>query len=298
MSNSLTFFEVTGNFFGVADPSISGVINAPQIQPVSALATFTPRFPKGRLFYMNDYLVTLAYNNEQTVNLLGDPTGGTWTLAWGGETIDPPLAWDATPLQVQTALRALTAIGTNVTVVADIEPLSYDVQFTGALGDQEIQPLLADASQLTNVQGAGHCLISVTITAMGSPTIIADTAIALPPITGRIFDGLLCTIDRTDTPGLELAANSEPLNVGGDLIYDVAFSKVTFDRGEQYLAPFAFAAPLDGTGVCITDPALERLPYQLPIETVWQPEGTGAGAQPMGMHLVGGRRSWRTRAAS
>src|SRR6185312_8181470 len=155
MSTSLVFFEVTGHYDAVADPSISGVLNTPVVQPVSALVTFTPRLPKGQLLYVNDYLVTEAYNAEQTVNLLGEPVSGTWTLQYETD-ITPPLPFDATPAAVQAALRALPSIGgANVTVVADIEPQAYDVQFTGALGHQQLPVLVGDADLLVNDEGAG-----------------------------------------------------------------------------------------------------------------------------------------------
>lgn len=283
MSTSLTFFEVTGHFDAVAEPSISGVLNTPVVQPVNALVTFTPRLPKGMLLYVSDYLVTAAYNAAQTVNLLGEPTGGTWTLNYGGD-LTVPLSWSATPTQVQTALRNLAAVGNNVTVTADVEPLAYDVAFTGTLGNQEVPALVGDANLLTNAQGAGFCAITVTRTALGSPQVVADTAIALPTITARIFNGVLSTIDRVDTPGIELASNIADFGLSGDLIYDVAFSKVTYNGVAQVIAPFAFAAPADATAVVLSDPLLVRLAYQKPSDTMWTP----------GLTLLGGRRrDWR-----
>lgn len=50
-----------------------------------------------------------AYSSRsevQVITIEGAPTGGTFTLTWGDDTTDP-LAYNATALQVQTALRAL-----------------------------------------------------------------------------------------------------------------------------------------------------------------------------------------------
>lgn len=104
------------------------------------------------------------------------------------------------------------------------------------------------------------------------------TAIALPPITGRVIGTIvggeavwqLATINTTDTPGIQLLANSSPISTylsaqginGGSLIYDVSFSDVTFAGANQTISNFAFTAPTSNTGVCITDPTLTRLPYQ------------------------------------
>lgn len=105
-----------------------------------------------------------------------------------------------------------------------------------------------------------------------------STAVALPPITGRIYPTVvggvtvyqLSTINTTNSPGVQLLANSAPVaayltaqNIqGGELIYDVSFSQVTFAGIPQSIANFAFTAPPDATPVCITDPSLTRLPYQ------------------------------------
>ncbi len=291
----LVFFPVTGHFNAVADPSISGVLNIPVIQPINALVTFTPRLDKGRLLYVSNYLVTNAYNALQQITLIGNVTGGTWTLSFGSATTDP-LVWDITPTDLQTALAALPTIGPqNVIVEVGLSPLSYNVEFTNALGQQFMPPMVGNGDGLINPQGPGFCEVTTTVTLLGSEQIVADTAIALPPLTARIWDGVLSTIDRTDTPGFELTANAPALNVGGDLIYDVFFSKITFNEAEQTLAPFAFVAPVDATPVCITDPALEKLPYNAPSTTNWVP------SNPPLMLLEGGaadsRLGWRERAA-
>lgn len=105
-----------------------------------------------------------------------------------------------------------------------------------------------------------------------------SAAIALAPITGRIISTTiggspvyqLSTINTVNTPGIQLLANSTPISTyltaqainGGALIYDVAFTQVTFAGENQTIQNFAFTAPTTNTGVCITDPTLTRLPYQ------------------------------------
>jgi hypothetical protein len=302
---SLVFFPVTGYYNAVADPSISGVIDSPVIQPISALVTFTPRLPQGQLLYISDYLVTPEFNAEQTVNLIGNPTGGTWTLQYGADITDPPLAWDIAPADLQTALEALGSIGSgNVTVVADPSPQAYDLEFTGTLGNQAMAAVVGDASLLTNAEGEGFCEVTTTVTAMGSDQVTGDAAIALPALTARIWNGVLSTIDRVDTPGFQLLSNSSFLNLDanngqdssdglGDLIYDVSFTLVSFNNAEQVLAPFAFQASTDTTPVCLTDPNLEVLPWQPPIQAQWTP----ATPSPAPLSLVSGG-NWRTRVGS
>ena len=284
----LVFFEVTGNFNAVADPAVSGNVNTPVFQPVNALITFTPRLPRGEQFFVSNYLITPAYNAEQTIYLIGSPVFGTFTLSYGGHT-SAPISYDASAAAVQSALRALPSIGAgNVIVTAGNSPLSYNVLFTQSLGSEVIPALSADAAGLSNVHGAGYCEVTVTVTATGSPQIVGDTAISLPPLTARIFEGVLSTIDYADTPGFNLVANTG-LNFTEDLIYDVTFSNVTFNGSSRYLAPFAFVAPTSATTVSLTNPSLERMSYQAPIELSWSPSTTG---YPMSTTSA----SWRQRA--
>ncbi|WP_066901067.1 hypothetical protein [Mycolicibacterium houstonense] len=51
-------------------------------------------------------------NEVQTVRLVGEPTSGTFTLTFSGETT-APIPYNATAAQVESALRALNSIGNN-----------------------------------------------------------------------------------------------------------------------------------------------------------------------------------------
>jgi hypothetical protein len=100
----------------------------------------------------------------------------------------------------------------------------------------------------------------------------ADTALEFAPIQARVIDGLLQTIDQLDSPGLELVANSSLVSTsllaqgvnGGNLVYDVQFSNVTFAGGQQIINNFAFQAPTTNTPIILSDPNLPRLPYSGP----------------------------------
>ena len=89
----------------------------------------------------------------QTVNL-GTPTGGTYNLTFGSATTSA-LAWNASAATVQTALAALSGIGSgNVNVVA-VNPNSsaayggpFIVTFTGTLANTA-QTMLTISSSLT-----------------------------------------------------------------------------------------------------------------------------------------------------
>jgi len=79
--------------------------------------------------------VQVELDEVQTVSITGSPTGGTFTLTFGGDTTTG-IAWDATAAQVQTALAALPSIGPgNVVCTGGPLPATpVQVEFTGTLG--------------------------------------------------------------------------------------------------------------------------------------------------------------------
>ena len=53
-------FTVTGDWHSILDPSLVAAASDPQVQPVNALLTFTPRLPKGFVAYMKDFNIPNA----------------------------------------------------------------------------------------------------------------------------------------------------------------------------------------------------------------------------------------------
>jgi hypothetical protein len=143
------------------------------------------------------------------------------------------------------------------------------VKFAGNLADQQIPIMAADYDNLLNAEGQG-CEVTVDGTLMGGPEISGPTAISIPPLQARIWDGVLSTIDMYDTEGFQLVSNMPDFGLSS-LIYDVTFDKVTYNGGPGMLAPWAFEAPVDSTPISLTDPTLNRLPHQPPITKVWSP---------------------------
>ena len=72
----------------------------------------------------------------QRIQHLG--TSGTFTLRFDGQTTTA-LAWNATALQVENALNALSSIGSGVHVVLlDSDPMTWQVTFLGTPADKPI----------------------------------------------------------------------------------------------------------------------------------------------------------------
>ena len=102
----------------------------------SDLITFTISNAVKRYFDKLVATVVQKGNDElQTVTITGAPTGGTFTLTFGGNTTSA-LNWNATAAQVQTALQALASIGAgNALVTGGPGPATpFVVQFTAAKG--------------------------------------------------------------------------------------------------------------------------------------------------------------------
>lgn len=95
-------------------------------------------------------------NEEQSVEITGTPTGGTFNLSFLADSTSA-IAFDATGATVQTALEALPSIGTgNVTVTGASSP--YAVEFVGDLAEMNL-PLMVATHNLT-----GGTVPDVTVT--------------------------------------------------------------------------------------------------------------------------------------
>lgn len=95
------------------------------------------------------FTVQTEHDEVQSITITGSPTGGTFTLTFGGQTTSA-LNWNATAGQVQTALQALSSIGSgNALVSGGPGPgTPFQVDFTGALAYAS-QSLITRASSLT-----------------------------------------------------------------------------------------------------------------------------------------------------
>ncbi|WP_280420650.1 hypothetical protein [Nocardia carnea] len=85
-------------------------------------------------------------NEIQSVALSGTPTGGTYTLSFGGQTT-APIAYNAASTVVETALEALSSIGTGNVTVTGTGP--WAVEFTGQLAETNFPLMTADGTALT-----------------------------------------------------------------------------------------------------------------------------------------------------
>src|SRR5579864_9159015 len=64
------------------------------------------------LDYTQSFTIQTEVDDVQTVSITGSPTGGTFTLSFGGHTTTG-IAYNAAASAVQSALVALASIGSN-----------------------------------------------------------------------------------------------------------------------------------------------------------------------------------------
>ena len=83
------------------------------------------------------------FSEAFTVTLTGTPTAGTFTLSVGGQTT-AGIAYNATATAVQSALAALSNVGTGNVIVTGSAGGPYSVTFSPVIG-----PLTANGSGLT-----------------------------------------------------------------------------------------------------------------------------------------------------
>ncbi len=112
------------------------------------LITFTISTAARRYLDKSVATVVQKANDEiQTVTITGAPTGGTFTLSYGGNTTSA-LAYNATAAAVQTALQALASIGAGNALVSGSAGGPYTVRFTSTLGLSNVA-LMTAVSSLT-----------------------------------------------------------------------------------------------------------------------------------------------------
>lgn len=133
----------------------------------------------------DDEYGNLATTEAQTVTLT-NATGGTFTLSFQGQTT-AAIPYNAASSAVDTALEALSTIGTGNVVVTGSAGGPYLVTFAGDLAEQALPALTANGASLTGSSPT----IAVTETTPGvdpTPTIFevieletAPAVLSLPP---------------------------------------------------------------------------------------------------------------------
>jgi hypothetical protein len=158
-------------------------------------------------------------NAVQTLTETGTPTGGTFTLSYGGQTT-APIPFNASAAQVASALQALSSIGSSANLTTAGGPFpgsAITVTFGGLLGNQPQPVMTANSAGLT---GGATPTVTPTVTTAGST---AESIVG-------VFDG----------PDRDFFGNT---NVGYDEPIPIYFHSCSFDISKiQNWAQYGAAA--------------------------------------------------------
>jgi RHS repeat-associated protein len=148
-----------------------------------------------------------AADAVQTVKLTGSPTGGTFTLTFGGYTTSS-IAYNASASTVQSDLAALTSIGSGNVVVTQAVDGGWEVRFMGSLAGV-YQNQMAASGSLT---GGTSPSVSVATTSLGGDA-------------GNV-------VDTTDPDDIDSRTYSDPLGRAVQTIQDFTNGAVTDDSNQ------------------------------------------------------------------
>lgn len=122
-----------------------------------------------------------AVNAQQTVTINGTPTGGWFQLTYAGQTTGL-LAYNATALQVQSALQNLSNIGYGGVAVS-LSGNVYTIVFTGPLAGHVVSQISA-SSFLTP---SGTTSITTALTVQGVNSVNAEVSVLVTYAVGGTF---------------------------------------------------------------------------------------------------------------
>lgn len=123
----------------------------------------------------------------QLITITGTPTGGTFTITMDGATTSA-LAYNASAATVQSALQALSTIGSGNVLVTGSAGGPYTLTFAGDLAETDVNTVSVDITLLTG----GTPVVAVTVPTPGvnAEDVVLDvcdwarkpTTLTLPPL--------------------------------------------------------------------------------------------------------------------
>jgi RHS repeat-associated protein len=188
----------------------------------------------------------------QTVKLTGSPTGGTFTLTFGGQTTSG-IAYNASASTVQTALAALSSVGSGNVVVSPAVNGGWEVRFTGSLGGLFQTQMTANSSGLTG--GTSPSVVVATISLGGDAGNVVDTTDPKGLVSRRYSDPLGRVVQSIQnfTDGIV----TDNTNVTTDYAYNsVGQTSLTAEQANgtgQTTAWFYGVSPATGSNITSND---------------------------------------------
>jgi hypothetical protein len=189
-------------------------------------------------------------NEVQTITIAGTPTGGTFSLTFGGQTT-PALAYNASTAAVQTALQALTSIGSGNATVSGTAGVSYVVTFVGALATLNVAQIVPVG---TFTGGTSPTITAATTTggSTGQLISITDDTTGVRDVRAMTFDiitgsGASQNHLRFYCPQAEVTAVANiPYRYDQPIVYDVTFTAYPDNTGVAVKRDFLLNAVVNG----------------------------------------------------
>jgi hypothetical protein len=257
-ATTLTYFPVSGRWYDVESPSLTGTSNAPSFLVVSAFVTFTPRLAPGTVEYITNLDLQVTIPAPVLVSATASTTGGTLTAGSFWYVVTATNSNGETIASNQIGVSTTTGTSSVALVWTGIDgATNYKVYRGTSSGAENKLITTTTALAYTDTGSAGT---TATVPVSNTAEASANTALAIAPVLARIYEGELQTINQAGTPGVSLLSNSSALGLT-TLIYDVAFTNVVYASKAQQLTNFAFTAPTDTTPIDLASPTLTRLKY-------------------------------------
>lgn len=116
----------------------------------------------GAVYVSTTQAGAVGVNEKQQVRITGNPSGGTFTLTYDGQTTGN-LTYDESAADIETALEALSNI--NAVAVTGSDGGAWTVEFQGTLAKTNVDLMTGDESNLT---GTGSQTLTVAATTAGA----------------------------------------------------------------------------------------------------------------------------------
>lgn len=156
--------------------ALTGVVSPPTVTVIVANRVFKVQFNDARDFEaMTGTVVSgsavipvvtiqtarAAKNEIQRVVLAGSPTGGTFTLTYSGQTTSG-VAYNASAATLQSALEALSNIGSGEALVTGPAGGAWLVEFAGTLAATNVDKMTGSGASLTGASSQTFTASSIT----------------------------------------------------------------------------------------------------------------------------------------
>lgn len=123
------------------------------------------------------YIVApVGTNEQQRLQITGSPTGGTFRVAWNGETIPPvtfsAIPWNVTADGLADALAQALGIEVGDVIVEETAARRFDITFTRRFTSENVPQFSLQTNSLTG--GTSPTVVPSTLVT-GAPAIVTDT---------------------------------------------------------------------------------------------------------------------------